>query len=206
MLAFAGLLTFSALVHFLNSRSGSGIQTVRRMESQTAMAVCPPLALFMLTATIRVLSRLRAKLPLLVWSLASAFAVLCSVADLGLCTAWLLSGGHTKANAGTASELRPDGLLTVPVLLPSGGYARVDELAYEPGLRIYVQTPQAVRWTLYRSGTVMLEFDGRLLDVPVTEPGEYRVEARRKVHGEDRVCILSKPLRIGPVLVASGED
>jgi hypothetical protein len=71
-------------------------------------------------------------------------------------------------------------------------------LTLEPGLRIRIECSQPVRWKLLRHGTVVHESEGLLLDVPVTEPGEYRLEGRRKLGGEDRVVLLSKPLHVLP--------
>jgi len=143
-------------------------------------------------------SRLRGKVPKLVWCALTAIAVLCAALNLGLSIAWLLPGGHAQARSVAAPQLQETGLLSIPVLLPSGRCETSGELVYEPGLRIQIQGSQPVRWRLFRNGTVVLETEGPLLDVPVTEPGEYRLEAWGKIRGEDRLVLLSKPLHIRP--------
>lgn len=62
------------------------------------------------------------------------------------------------------------------------------------GLRLRAQAPLPVCWKLVRNGQVLSEQSGRKLDVPVTEAGNYRVEAWLKIAGEDMIWILSNPL------------
>jgi len=190
-LAFAGFSPLAALMAQLtNGRSGA--------NSEAAPALLAPLALLFLVGTIRLLSRLRGKVHKLVWCALTAIAVLCAAGNLGLSIAWLLPGRHTQARSVAAPPSPETGLLSVPVLLPSGRCETSGELVYEPGLRIQIQCSQPLRWRLSRNGTVVLETEGALLDVPVTEPGEYRLEAWGKVRGEDRLVLLSKPLHIRP--------
>lgn len=47
---------------------------------------------------------------------------------------------------------------------------------------------------LMRDGAPIAEETGRRLEVTVTEPGAYRIEARRRAHGRDRTWIVSNPI------------
>jgi RNA polymerase sigma factor (sigma-70 family) len=128
----------------------------------------------------------------------AAIALLGAALCLGVSITWLLTRRHMPPRSATTPQTQETGLLSVPVLLPSGQYDRSGELAYEPGLRIRIQASQPVRWRLLRNRTVVHETEGLELDVPVTEPGEFRVEAWRKFGGEDRVVLISKPLHVRP--------
>ena len=81
---------------------------------------------------------------------------------------------------------------------PSRRYDMGSRLALAGDLRLKARAPLPVRWKLLRDGKLIAESTGRVLDVPVTEPGRYRVEAWLKVGGEDMIWILSNPLYIRP--------
>ena len=168
------------------------------------MAICPPLALFFLAGMIRVLSRLRDKLSMLVWCVPTAIAVLCAAVNLGLCTAWLLPGGFTKASAGTAWQTPANGF-DFAVLSSSRRFEMGSDLRYEAGLTIRAHAPFTVHWSLLRDGVSILESEGRLLQVPLTEPGEYLAEARVKIPDGERVLVLFKPFYIRPTVLPFGE-
>jgi hypothetical protein len=71
-------------------------------------------------------------------------------------------------------------------------------LALTKDLRLHAQAPLPVKWKLIRNGKVMREAAGRALDVPVTEPGNYRVEGWLTIAGADTIWILSNPIYIRP--------
>jgi PHP domain len=71
-------------------------------------------------------------------------------------------------------------------------------LRYEKGLHFQALSPLPVHWKLIRDGKINSESDGRSLDLPVEEPGNYRVEAWLKVAGEDMIWILSNPIYVRP--------
>jgi hypothetical protein len=74
-----------------------------------------------------------------------------------------------------------------------GSRARLDKR-----LILQAQAPLPVHWKLVRSGKTILESDGRTLEAPVVEPGNYRVEAWLRVAGEDTIWILSNPIYVHP--------
>ena len=49
-----------------------------------------------------------------------------------------------------------------------------------------------------RNGTVVRQTNGRTLEAPVTEPGNYRVEAWLSIAGEDMIWVLSNPVYVRP--------
>jgi hypothetical protein len=65
-------------------------------------------------------------------------------------------------------------------------------------LRLQVQAPLPCQWKLIRNGKLLTEVSGRKLEIPVAEPGNYRVEAWLKVAGEDAIWILSNPIYVRP--------
>jgi hypothetical protein len=73
-------------------------------------------------------------------------------------------------------------------------------LAFEKGLVIHAQAPLPVQWKLLRNGKVLAEATGRTLQVPVAEPGRYRLEAWLTVAGENMIWILSNPIYIRPAI------
>jgi hypothetical protein len=68
----------------------------------------------------------------------------------------------------------------------------------ENGITLRAQAPLPAQWKLVRNGKVVSETRGRTLEVPVAEPGNYRVEAWLEVAGEKTIWILSNPLYIRP--------
>jgi Predicted metal-dependent phosphoesterases (PHP family) len=69
-------------------------------------------------------------------------------------------------------------------------------VALAPDLRLIGQSPLPARWKLIKNGKLHLEIAGDVFDVPVTEPGIYRVELSLDVAGEERTWILSNPTYI----------
>jgi hypothetical protein len=63
-------------------------------------------------------------------------------------------------------------------------------------LQLRAQAPLIADWKLIRNGKLIFESKGTKLDVPVTEPGNYRVEAWLNVAGEKMIWILSNPIYI----------
>jgi hypothetical protein len=58
------------------------------------------------------------------------------------------------------------------------------------------RSPLPVKWRLVRNGKVISESTGRSIDHPVTEPGNYRVEAWLNIAGEEMIWVLSNPVYI----------
>jgi hypothetical protein len=81
-------------------------------------------------------------------------------------------------------------------LSPSRRYEMGERLGLVEGLTLHGQAPVQGRWRLIRNGKVFSESTGRSLDVPVVEPGIYRVEVWLDVAGEGMIWILSNPLYI----------
>jgi hypothetical protein len=79
---------------------------------------------------------------------------------------------------------------------PAQRHEMGSRLAFADGLTIHAQAPLPARWKLLRNGKMATETTGRTLDVPVAEPGIYRVEAWLKVAGEDMIWILSNPIYV----------
>lgn len=70
------------------------------------------------------------------------------------------------------------------------------QLAFEEGLKLRAQAPLPVQWKLIRDGNVATETEGRRLEVPVRQPGRYRVEAWLTIAGEKMIWILSNPIEV----------
>jgi hypothetical protein len=66
------------------------------------------------------------------------------------------------------------------------------------GLHLRACAPLPVRWKILRNGKAVAEATGRTLELPVGEPGNYRVEAWLKVAGEEMIWILSNPIYVQP--------
>jgi hypothetical protein len=79
---------------------------------------------------------------------------------------------------------------------PARRYEMGSRLSLVKDLRLLAQAPLSAQWKLLRNGKVVSETKGPTLEVPVAEPGLYRVEAWLKVAGEDMVWILSNPVYI----------
>ena len=69
-----------------------------------------------------------------------------------------------------------------------------DEVAWTPTLHLRARLPAAAQLTLYRNGQPVGEHIGQAWDVPVTEPGAYRLEASR----HDVPWIFSNPIYVRP--------
>jgi hypothetical protein len=69
-------------------------------------------------------------------------------------------------------------------------------LAFADGLQIRGRAPLSAHWKLLRNGKVISEVAGRTINVPVAEPGNYRIEVWLKIAGEDMIWILSNPMYI----------
>ena len=69
---------------------------------------------------------------------------------------------------------------------------------FAKGLMMRGQSPLSVGWKLIRNGKVSSESIGQTLDVAVTEPGNYRVEAWLRVGGRQVPWILSNPIYVHP--------
>jgi hypothetical protein len=67
---------------------------------------------------------------------------------------------------------------------------------YEKGLTLHGQSPLPGKWKLLRDGRIISESSGRSLDIPIVEPGNYRVEVWLEVAGEEMIWILSNPLYV----------
>lgn len=75
----------------------------------------------------------------------------------------------------------------------------------EKGLRLQAQAPLPVHWKLLCNGQIVSEQDGRKLDVPVKDAGNYRVEAWLKIAGEDMIWILSNPIYLTAAAAESNQ-
>src|SRR5262249_24706916 len=65
---------------------------------------------------------------------------------------------------------------------------------FTTGLKLHARAPLPVTWKLLRQGKVVLEIRGRDLTAPLTQPGNYRVEAWLPIAGEAMIWILSNPV------------
>jgi hypothetical protein len=69
-------------------------------------------------------------------------------------------------------------------------------LPFADGVRFQARAPLPGQWRLLRDGEVITEATGRELNVPVTRPGNYRVEIWLTVAGEKKIWILSNPVYV----------
>jgi len=69
-------------------------------------------------------------------------------------------------------------------------------LPFEKGLTLRGRAPLPGHWKLLRNGNTVSESDGRRFLVPVTKPGNYRVEVWLKIGGEDMIWIMSNPFYV----------
>ncbi|HEX3725107.1 MAG TPA: PHP domain-containing protein [Pirellulales bacterium] len=74
---------------------------------------------------------------------------------------------------------------------PSGS-----QIPWESGLRLRAEAPLSGTIKLVRDGKMVLERAARDLDVPLDEPGIYRVEIWLTLAGEPRPWILSNPIYV----------
>ena len=70
------------------------------------------------------------------------------------------------------------------------------EVSTAPGLRLRAEAPLEGHFKLVRNGEVILEREGPSIDVPVKQPGVYRVEVWISLAGEARPWILSNPIYV----------
>jgi hypothetical protein len=82
------------------------------------------------------------------------------------------------------------------VVSSSRRYEMGSRLAFEQGLKLTGQAALPVHWKLIRNGKILSEADGKSLDFPLAEPGNYRAEAWLQVAGEDKIWILSNPIYV----------
>ncbi len=89
---------------------------------------------------------------------------------------------------------------------PSGFVYRADrgekhwpigsEVPLEPGMRLRAEAPLAGQFKLIRDGQIIHETKGAELDVPIKEPGVYRVEVWLTLAAEPRPWILTNPIYV----------
>ena len=65
-------------------------------------------------------------------------------------------------------------------------------------LVLNAQAPLPVHWRLLNKGNAVAESSGRTFGFPVTQAGNYRVEAWLDIAGERMLWILSNPMYITP--------
>jgi hypothetical protein len=70
------------------------------------------------------------------------------------------------------------------------------EVSLDEGLRLRAEAPLEGQFKLVRNGQVAVEREGASLDVPIDEPGVYRVEVWLTLAGEARPWILSNPIYV----------
>lgn len=66
------------------------------------------------------------------------------------------------------------------------------------GSKLRAQAPLPAKWKLIRNGKVVTEQEGADFETPLTEAGNYRIEAWLDVAGEPQIWILSNPLYVAP--------
>jgi hypothetical protein len=83
-------------------------------------------------------------------------------------------------------------------VVEAGGktYVMGDEVAWQKGAQLRVETPLAGRIKLFQNGQLVREENAAALRYPVTEPGVYRVEVWLDVDDEQRPWIYANALRI----------
>jgi hypothetical protein len=72
------------------------------------------------------------------------------------------------------------------------------QLEFATNTVLNAQAPLPVHWRLLNNGNVIAESSGRTLEFPVTQAGNYRVEAWLDIAGERMLWILSNPIYIAP--------
>ena len=93
VLAFAGLWTQGALRGYFRAPVGATVNVMDIMQRVVALAFLPMLALMVLVATIRLLGRLWARIPMFFWWLLAAIAAACATLNLVILAIWLFSSG-----------------------------------------------------------------------------------------------------------------
>ena len=74
------------------------------------------------------------------------------------------------------------------------GSVAMGETAAAAGQWLRVRLPAPGRVRLLKDGRETAGIEGEGLDVPVAEPGVYRVEVYRRARGAERTWILSNPI------------
>ncbi len=75
-----------------------------------------------------------------------------------------------------------------------------DEIAFEPTLHLMTWLPAPAQLTLFQDGRSIATTIGQNWDIPVTEPGVYRLEAFR----HDKPWIFSNPIYVRPAPSQAG--
>jgi hypothetical protein len=70
------------------------------------------------------------------------------------------------------------------------------DVSFADGLHLQAEAPLEGRFKLVRNGAVVHEQRGPVLDLPVDQPGIYRVEVWLNLAGEDRPWILTNPIYV----------
>jgi hypothetical protein len=70
------------------------------------------------------------------------------------------------------------------------------EVPFAAGVHLRAEALLEGRFKLVRNGEVVLETTGPVLDVPVEQPGIYRVEVSLNLAGEERPWILTNPIYV----------
>src|SRR5262249_10945428 len=79
---------------------------------------------------------------------------------------------------------------------PSGRHEMGGRVPLKPSLKLHAIAPLVVKWKLVANGRAAVERTGRTFEFPVTEPGNYRIEAWLTLAGEELIWILSNPIYI----------
>lgn len=116
-------------------------------------ALCAPLSLIFLSATIRLLSRLRGRIPKFVWSGLAAIAGACAVLNLALVSAWLFLG---------PSNLPPPPSHRAATIVGNIGSVLQDKAAAIPQLKKDIHSPDD---DVRRRAAILLG----IMDVPAEE-------------------------------------
>ena len=69
-----------------------------------------------------------------------------------------------------------------------------DEVALQPNLKLTAVLPAVAELTLFRDGEIMEKTIGQTWQVPVTQPGAYRLEAMRHA----KPWIITNPIYVRP--------
>jgi hypothetical protein len=70
------------------------------------------------------------------------------------------------------------------------------EVVFDENVRLQAEAPLEGRFKLFRDGKVVHDQRGPAIDVPVENPGVYRVEVWLTLAGEERPWILTNPIYV----------
>ncbi|HPO16829.1 MAG TPA: hypothetical protein PLI09_25550 [Candidatus Hydrogenedentes bacterium] len=73
-----------------------------------------------------------------------------------------------------------------------------ESIPLEPGLKLRAAAPNRCRFTVLKDGQPAEQFEGTELNVEITQPGKYRVEADLNIVGEWTPWIYGNPIDITP--------